>query len=77
MSTEKDKIIEVGTPPTPTCTMTEMGRLITWLKQPSTIKALVLVCGLVGWAVEPEKIESITGVVVSVYAAIAAFYDKN
>lgn len=55
----------------------KIKRFIEWLKQPSTIKAIILFLGLIGISVDPNRIqEIITGAIV-LYGGVAAFYDKN
>ena len=52
-------------------------KFITWLKQPSTIKAIILFLGLVGVTIDPEHMkEYIEGGIV-LYMGVAAFIDKG
>lgn len=51
--------------------------LIAWLQQPSTIKAILLIAGLVGYHIEPSKIQEIITTVVGLYAAVSALYDQQ
>jgi len=50
---------------------------LAWIKQPSTIKALVIFASLAGIGLDPAKIQTTLTTAAIVYGAIAAFYDKN
>ena len=54
-----------------------MEKFITWLKQPSSIKAIVLFVGLVGVSITPERLEEIIIAATVLYGGISAFWDKN
>jgi hypothetical protein len=51
--------------------------IIAWLQQPSTIKAILLIAGLVGYHWDPSKIQEIITTVVGLYAAVGALYDQQ
>ncbi len=51
--------------------------LIAWLQQPSTIKAILLVAGLVGYHWDPSKIQEIITTVIGLYAAVGALYEQQ
>ena len=57
--------------------MTKFQALIEWLKQPPTIKGLVIVAGLAGFAVDPGKVQEIIMAASGLYAALALFYDNG
>jgi hypothetical protein len=54
-----------------------MDKFITWLKQPSSIKAIVLFVGLAGVTIAPERLEEIVGAAIIIYGGISALWDKN
>ena len=53
------------------------GAFVDWLKQPSTIKAVVMAAGLAGYVIVPAQIEAITFVAGVLYAGVGAFYDQQ
>jgi hypothetical protein len=56
---------------------TKIDKFIEWIKEPSTVKAIIMFIGLIGVTVNPEHIkEIITGATI-LYGGIAAFIDKN
>jgi hypothetical protein len=55
----------------------KIDKLMAWLKQPSTIKAIILFAGLAGTTLEPDKMQEIVTAATVFYGAIAMFYDKN
>ena len=57
--------------------MDKLAVLVAWLKQPSTLKGIVLVAGLAGFAVDPDKVQQITVAATGLYAALALFYDNS
>jgi hypothetical protein len=48
-----------------------------WLKQPSTLKALVMAAGMAGWTITPEYQEKILFIGGIIYAGLGAFYDQQ
>ena len=54
-----------------------MKKFIKWLKQPSSIKAIVLFAGLVGAKLNPDQVQEIVTGVTVLYGGIAAFMDKG
>jgi uncharacterized protein YneF (UPF0154 family) len=54
-----------------------MTLLIEWLKQPSTIKAILLMAGLAGWKWSPDKIQEIIITITGLYAAVGALYEQQ
>lgn len=54
-----------------------MQALIDWLKQPPTIKGLVILAGILGFKLEPDKVQEITLLASGLYAALAMFYDNG
>lgn len=50
---------------------------IAWLKQPSTLKALVIAAGMAGWTITPEYQERIVFIGGVLYAGIGAFWDQQ
>jgi hypothetical protein len=48
-----------------------------WLKQPSTLKALVMAAGMAGWTITPEYQERILFIGGIIYAGLGAFYDQQ
>jgi len=61
--------------------MTTLGEkintLLEALKQPSTIKALGTLAGLIGYAIEPDKAVEIILAIQTFAAIINGFYDAN
>ena len=57
--------------------MTKLGAFLEWLKQPPTLKGLVLVAGLLGFAVDPSQVQDIILAASGLYAALALFYDNS
>lgn len=55
----------------------KIGIFIEWLKQPPTLKGVVIVLGMAGFAVDPAKVQEITLVALGLYAALALFYDNS
>ena len=55
----------------------KLEKFIQWLKQPSTVKAIVLFAGLVGVNIAPEKMNEIITAAIVLYGGVAAFVDKN
>lgn len=47
------------------------------LKQPSTIKGLLGLAGIVGWAVSPEQYSDAVAGVAAIYFLIAIFWQKS
>ena len=52
-------------------------KFMDWLKQPSTVKAIVIFAGLFGAAVEPQRVTEIIMSAAVLYGGIAAFWDKG
>ena len=48
-----------------------------WIKQPSTIKAIVIFAGLVGVGLDPERVQTTLTTAAIIYGAIAAFWQKS
>jgi hypothetical protein len=55
----------------------KIEKFITWIKQPSSIKAIVMFAGLAGATLNPDKVQEIITGAVILYGGIAAFVDKN
>ena len=55
----------------------KIDNFLKWIKQPSTIKAIVLFFGLAGVAIAPERLEEIITSAAVLYGGIAMFWDKN
>ena len=51
--------------------------IVAWLKEPSTIKALIAAAGLIGYQLDPTKVSDIVMAVGALYAAVGAFYDRT
>ena len=56
--------------------MNKFSVLIEWLKQPSTLKGIVVLAGMAGFAVDSTKIQEIILAASGLYAAIGMFYDN-
>ena len=56
---------------------TKYGLIIEWLKQPSTLKGIVVLAGMAGFAVDSSKIQEIILAASGLYAAIGMFYDNT
>jgi hypothetical protein len=54
-----------------------MEWLWTWLKQPSSLRVINIIGGLIGVAIEPELWREIMGVAAAVYIIIDGFYNKQ
>lgn len=61
----------------PVVVNTNIQKFLAWLKQPSTIKAIILFLGLAGYQLAPEKLDSIVEGVVVLYGGVAMFLDKG
>jgi hypothetical protein len=55
----------------------KFGCIIEWLKQPSTLKGIVVLVGMAGFAVDSSKIQEIILAASGLYAAIGMFYDNT
>ena len=55
----------------------KFGALIQWLKQPPTLKGIVIVAGMAGFTVDPGKLKEIILAASGLYAALAMFYDNS
>ena len=55
----------------------KIDKFVAWIKQPSTIKAILIFLGLAGVTISPDKANEIITSAVVLYGGIAAFYDKN
>lgn len=51
--------------------------LIEWLKEPSTLKAIVVILGLAGYTLVPAQVEALSLGVGAAYALLSAFYDRQ
>lgn len=58
-------------------TLKKLGMLIEALKQPSTIKGLIGLIGLVGWSVAPGQYQSAIEGLAVIYFLIAIFWQKS
>ena len=57
--------------------MDKFVAILNWLKQPPTLKGLVMVAGIAGFAVDPDQLQTIILAATSLYAALALFYDNS
>jgi hypothetical protein len=57
--------------------MDKFAALIAWLKQPPTLKGIVILAGMAGFAVDPAKVNEIVLAASGLYAALALFYDNT
>ena len=57
--------------------MTDESKIVTWLKQQSTWKAIAVLAGVIGINVAPDQIGDVLTAVGIVYTGIAGFWDKN
>jgi hypothetical protein len=48
-----------------------------WLKQPSTIKAIGVLIGAIGWKFDIINFETTVEAVAGFYVVVSAFIDKN
>ena len=55
----------------------KFGCIIEWLKQPSTLKGIVVLAGMAGFAVDSSRIQEIVLAVSGLYAALGMFYDNS
>jgi len=55
----------------------KLSALIEWLKQPSTLKGIVILAGMAGFAVDSSRIQEIILAASGLYAALAMFYDNS
>lgn len=51
--------------------------IVAWLKEPSTIKAIIMVAGLLGYHFDPTKVQEIIVAGAALYAAVGAFWDRQ
>jgi len=49
----------------------------TWLKQPSTLRVVNIIGGLIGIAIEPDMWQEIVGVMAALYIIIDGFYNRQ
>uniref|UniRef100_A0A6M3XNH9 Holin n=1 Tax=viral metagenome TaxID=1070528 RepID=A0A6M3XNH9_9ZZZZ len=54
-----------------------MDRIANWLKEQSTWKAIVVLLGVIGYHVAPERVGEILTAVGVFYALIAGFWDGD
>ena len=57
--------------------MDKFTALFEWLKQPPTLKGLVLIAGLAGFAIDPLQVQTIILAASGLYAVLALFYDNS
>ena len=55
----------------------DIKSIVAWLKEPGTIKSIILVAGLLGYQIDPTRIQDIITAGLALYAAVGAFYDRN
>jgi hypothetical protein len=55
----------------------DINAVIAWLKQPSTIKAIMVLAGLIGVRLEPTKMQEIIEAGLLLYAGVQAFYNQQ
>lgn len=55
----------------------KIDTVLGWLKQPSTIKAIIIFASLAGVTISPERLGEIITSGVVLYGGIAAFWDKG
>ncbi len=48
-----------------------------WLKQPSTLRVLNLLAGLIGYTIAPEMWEQIVGICMAIYVLIDGIYNRQ
>ena len=56
--------------------MEKIGSFILWIKQPATLKGLVVAASLAGYALDPLQVQSIIMIGSGLYSALALFYDN-
>ena len=49
----------------------------TWLRQPSSLRVVNILCGLLGYAIAPELWEQIIYACIAVYMLIDGLYNKQ
>lgn len=54
-----------------------MEKFFAWLTQQSTIKAIIVLAGVVGIQIEPDYFSEILAAVGVLYSGVAAFLDRN
>lgn len=57
--------------------MINWTKFIDWMKQPSTLKAFVIVAGAAGWRLSPDAQDSIVFVTGVIYVGLQAFYEQQ
>jgi hypothetical protein len=55
----------------------DFQKFIEWIKQPSTIKALMVLSGLIGVKIDPTKVQEIIEAGLTLYVFIQAFYNQQ
>jgi len=55
----------------------DTNKIFEWLKQPSTVKALVVAAGALGYYVDAGQLDKIIGGVLIFQGLINAFYENN
>jgi hypothetical protein len=51
--------------------------MIEWLKQPSTIKAIIVLAGVAGYRLDPGRVNDVLLAVGTLYGLVGAFYDNQ
>jgi hypothetical protein len=55
----------------------DIKAFIAWLKEPSTIKSIIVVAGLAGYTFAPAQVEALSMATGALYALVGAFYDRQ
>ena len=55
----------------------DIKRIMDWLAQPSTIKAILVLAGFVGYKLDPTKVQEIVEAGLVLYVGIQAFYNQQ
>ena len=54
-----------------------MDKFLLWLTEQSTIKAIIVLCGVIGLQVAPDKLTEILTAVGVLYGGVAAILDRD
>lgn len=57
--------------------MNKIDALVEWIKQPATLKGLVIMAGLAGYVIDPLQVQTVILAASGLYSLLALFYDNG
>ena len=57
--------------------MSKVNDFVEWIKQPATLKGLVIAAGMAGYAIDPLQVQAIVFAASGLYSLLALFYDNG